>query len=146
MDTVTTWSRRGAHGIAVATLVGAALAQPFPARPEADATNSKGKSAAMTNRANQPLSADLVPLIGEPAINMLVVRLARLDPNTAVEDGLAVDLGPVSLSVVDVLSGRAFSRGQTLVVPIKRVRDPAIRTRNPVNQWNTLSMSIGSTS
>jgi hypothetical protein len=44
-----------------------------------------------------------------------------------------------------VLSGRAFSRGQTLVVPIKRVRDPAIRTRNPVNQWNTLSMSIGST-
>src|SRR4051794_36542784 len=92
----------------------------------------------------QPLSADVVTRIGEPGINMLVVRLVQLEARTAMEGELEIEIGPAWFVIGDVLAGDVFTRGETIGVPIKRIRDIEIRSRTPANHWNNLSLEPGS--
>lgn len=116
--------------------------------PPARAAERTPRGSAASVKANfmiaPPLSADLVSAIANPALEMLLVRLIDLGPGTAEADGLAVRTGPARFEVLDVIHGRSFQRGQTLVVPVSQIADPPVRVRNQINKWNGVPLQPGS--
>ena len=137
-----TANRRAARLLLGLILAAAPVAQT-------DAASALGAAPAKATRKvksmTQMLSADLIPLIADPAINMLAVRLVGLDGNLAVQDGLQVQTGPAWFEIADVIHGRGFLRGQTIEVPVSQIIDPQTRDKNGANQWNNLSLQRGAT-
>ena len=89
------------------------------------------------------LSADLVPLIADPSIHMLHVRLNEFGPGQAEQDGLQVRTGPALVEVLGVIQSPIAQPGQLLTVPVVQVIDPALRSKNAINQWNNLPLEPG---
>lgn len=104
-------------------------------------TKNQGKVIPMNSMPQ--LSADLVPLIADPSIHMLHVRLNELGPGQAEQDGLQVRTGPALVEVLEVIQSTVAQRGQLLTLPVVQLLDPAVRSKNAINQWNNLPLDPG---
>ncbi len=89
------------------------------------------------------LLADLIPFIPETNTSMLLVRVDDVKLVHTIDEGIEVEVGIVTLEVLQVLYSKDLVQGVIIGVPFKRIFDPSIRVRNNINQWNNLALTKG---
>jgi hypothetical protein len=90
-----------------------------------------------------PLSAELVPLSGSPGVLMVLGRIDAVGLSETQDQGLTVQVGEVTIEVLEVLAGDARRPGDKIKIPAKRVADPIVRVRHGFDHWNVLSLKNG---
>lgn len=91
----------------------------------------------------QILGADLVPFISEPNTSMLLVRVVGVKLAKQMEGDVEMEVGMATMEVLEVLHSKTLVKGTTIEVPVKRVAAREVRVKNPINQWNNLTLMPG---
>lgn len=97
-------------------------------------------------QANQAedLSGDLVGVVAQLDLTTLVGKVQSTRWTAATEQGMEMQVGTLSVEVVEVLHGTAKLRpGDTIEVPAKRAASANVRARNRANYWNALRLNPG---
>lgn len=95
-------------------------------------------------QANQAedLSGDLAGVVAQLDLTALVGKVQSTHWTAATEQGMEMQVGVVSVEVVEVLHGTAKLRtGDTIEVPAKRAASANVRARNRANYWNALRLN-----
>lgn len=89
------------------------------------------------------LSADLIPFISETKSSTLLVRVMNVQFAQETEEGIEMEVGILTIEVLEVFFSKDFVLGDIIGIPFKRAIDPSVRDRNSVNQWNNLPLTKG---
>lgn len=95
-------------------------------------------------QANQAedLSGDLAGVVAQLDLTTLVGKVQSTDWSAATDQGMEMQVGTVTVEVVEVLHGGAkLLTGATVEVPAKRAASANVRARNRVNYWNALRLN-----
>lgn len=89
------------------------------------------------------LSADLIPFISETKSSTLLVRVKDVQLLQEADEGIEMEVGILTVEVLEVFFSKDFVLGDTIGIPFKRPVDLSIRDRDNINQWNSLQLNKG---
>lgn len=95
-------------------------------------------------QANQAenLSGDLAGVVAQLDLTTVVGKVQSTHWAAATEPGMELQVGTVTVEVVEVLHGGAkLHSGDALEVPAKRAASANVRAHNRVNYWNALRLN-----
>lgn len=95
-------------------------------------------------QANQAesLSGDLAGVVAQLDLTTFVGKVQSTHWTAGTEQGMDMQLGAVSVEVVEVLHGGAkLHSGDSIEVPAKRAASANVRARNRANYWNALRLN-----
>jgi hypothetical protein len=87
------------------------------------------------------LSGDLAPYIGTSGGRVVLGKIVAAE--LATEASAEREVGAITLEVLEAFQGATLTPGQRIEVPMHRLADAELRSRNGFDHWNTINLAPG---